>query len=75
VPVGDRKAVTGKYVMHCHNLVHEDHDMMTQFETQPVAAATGTVQAAALQGSTTGAVAGMAGTEMPSMMVQWRLDA
>ncbi len=28
---------TGKYMMHCHNLVHEDHDMMTQFEvTDPV---------------------------------------
>jgi len=22
----------GKYMMHCHNTVHEDHDMMTQFE-------------------------------------------
>ncbi len=22
----------GKYMMHCHNLVHEDHDMMTQYE-------------------------------------------
>ncbi len=22
----------GKYMMHCHNLVHEDHAMMTQFE-------------------------------------------
>ncbi len=22
----------GVYVMHCHNLAHEDHDMMTQFE-------------------------------------------
>jgi FtsP/CotA-like multicopper oxidase with cupredoxin domain len=22
----------GKYMTHCHNLVHEDHDMMTQFE-------------------------------------------
>jgi FtsP/CotA-like multicopper oxidase with cupredoxin domain len=22
----------GKYMIHCHNLVHEDHDMMTQFE-------------------------------------------
>jgi spore coat protein A, manganese oxidase len=21
----------GKYMIHCHNLVHEDHDMMTQF--------------------------------------------
>lgn len=23
---------SGKYMMHCHNLVHEDHDMMAQFE-------------------------------------------
>ncbi|MER3434275.1 MAG: bilirubin oxidase [Leptolyngbya sp. ERB_1_1] len=22
----------GKYMMHCHNIVHEDHDMMAQFE-------------------------------------------
>ncbi|MEM7062137.1 MAG: multicopper oxidase family protein [Cyanobacteria bacterium P01_B01_bin.77] len=22
----------GKYMIHCHNLVHEDHDMMTQFQ-------------------------------------------
>ena len=22
----------GKYMMHCHNIVHEDHDMMTQFQ-------------------------------------------
>jgi FtsP/CotA-like multicopper oxidase with cupredoxin domain len=22
----------GRYVMHCHNLDHEDHSMMTQFE-------------------------------------------
>jgi FtsP/CotA-like multicopper oxidase with cupredoxin domain len=22
---------TGRYMMHCHNLVHEDHDMMIQF--------------------------------------------
>jgi spore coat protein A len=21
----------GRYMMHCHNLVHEDHDMMVQF--------------------------------------------
>jgi FtsP/CotA-like multicopper oxidase with cupredoxin domain len=27
----------GKYMMHCHNLVHEDHDMMTQFEVFPTA--------------------------------------
>ena len=24
---------TGKYMMHCHNLVHEDHDMMVQYRT------------------------------------------
>jgi spore coat protein A, manganese oxidase len=24
----------GKYMMHCHNLVHEDHDMMVQYEVQ-----------------------------------------
>jgi spore coat protein A, manganese oxidase len=23
---------SGRYMMHCHNLVHEDHDMMAQFE-------------------------------------------
>jgi FtsP/CotA-like multicopper oxidase with cupredoxin domain len=23
---------SGRYMMHCHNLVHEDHDMMGQFE-------------------------------------------
>jgi spore coat protein A, manganese oxidase len=22
----------GKYMMHCHNLIHEDHDMMTNFQ-------------------------------------------
>ena len=22
----------GRYMMHCHNLIHEDHDMMGQFE-------------------------------------------
>lgn len=22
----------GKYMIHCHNIVHEDHDMMTQFQ-------------------------------------------
>ena len=53
VPVEQRKAVTGKYVMHCHNLVHEDHDMMTQFQTQPDPAAVASksaVVAAAMPG-------------------------
>jgi hypothetical protein len=22
----------GRYMVHCHNLVHEDHDMMIQYE-------------------------------------------
>jgi spore coat protein A, manganese oxidase len=26
---------TGPYMMHCHNVDHEDHDMMTQFEVLP----------------------------------------
>ena len=25
----------GKYVMHCHNLVHEDHAMMLRFDVEP----------------------------------------
>jgi FtsP/CotA-like multicopper oxidase with cupredoxin domain len=28
----------GRYMVHCHNLVHEDHDMMTQFEVVDPAA-------------------------------------
>jgi spore coat protein A, manganese oxidase len=27
----DDNDVTGRYMIHCHNLPHEDHDMMTQF--------------------------------------------
>ena len=26
----------GRYMIHCHNLIHEDHDMMTQFQVGPV---------------------------------------
>jgi FtsP/CotA-like multicopper oxidase with cupredoxin domain len=25
----------GKYVMHCHNVVHEDHSMMIRFDLVP----------------------------------------
>ena len=32
VRVITRFDVTGKFMMHCHNLVHEDHDMMSQFQ-------------------------------------------
>ncbi|MEM9162875.1 MAG: multicopper oxidase domain-containing protein [Cyanobacteria bacterium P01_F01_bin.4] len=28
----NKKPIEGRFMMHCHNLVHEDHDMMTQFE-------------------------------------------
>lgn len=28
----DAEAGVGRYVVHCHNLVHEDHSMMTRFE-------------------------------------------
>jgi FtsP/CotA-like multicopper oxidase with cupredoxin domain len=28
---------TGRYMIHCHNLVHEDHDMMAQFRVGPPA--------------------------------------
>ena len=24
----------GRYVMHCHNLIHEDHDMMVRFDVR-----------------------------------------
>jgi FtsP/CotA-like multicopper oxidase with cupredoxin domain len=32
---------TGRYMMHCHNLVHEDHDMMTQFVVRSPTGGTG----------------------------------
>jgi FtsP/CotA-like multicopper oxidase with cupredoxin domain len=25
----------GKYVMHCHNTIHEDHHMMVRFDVVP----------------------------------------
>ncbi|MEM8809170.1 MAG: multicopper oxidase family protein [Cyanobacteria bacterium P01_G01_bin.38] len=28
----NKQPIEGRFMMHCHNLVHEDHDMMTQFE-------------------------------------------
>ncbi len=33
--LGPRNA-GGRYMVHCHNLVHEDHDMMMQFNVGPV---------------------------------------
>lgn len=33
----------GKYMVHCHNLVHEDHDMMSQFSVGLPADPTGTM--------------------------------
>ena len=60
-PIDPTKPITGKYVMHCHNLIHEDHDMMTQFSTSSADAA-----------SATNASMDM---KAPSMMVQWELQA
>ncbi len=39
-PAGATAAQGGRYMIHCHNLAHEDHDMMLQFL---VAASDGTV--------------------------------
>jgi FtsP/CotA-like multicopper oxidase with cupredoxin domain len=61
----------GKFVMHCHNLVHEDHDMMNQFEIQPGAAPTNTTGGT---GGTGGTVKGRPAMA-PMMMVQWELEA
>ena len=33
----------GKYMIHCHNLVHEDHDMMSQFSVGLPSDPTGTM--------------------------------
>jgi hypothetical protein len=46
--------------MHCHNLIHEDHDMMTQFSTDSTDASTATNASMNMD---------------KSMMVQWELDA
>jgi FtsP/CotA-like multicopper oxidase with cupredoxin domain len=29
------RTFTGRYVMHCHNLLHEDHAMMLRFDVEP----------------------------------------
>jgi spore coat protein A, manganese oxidase len=63
-PVDPGKPVLGRYVMHCHNLVHEDHAMMSEYDLGPGSAA------AAQAGHATGA-----GKGMRSMMVQWELRA
>ncbi len=73
VPEAERKPVTGKYVMHCHNLVHEDHDMMTQFETRLESSGLGLGQAG--RSCTAGPAPSRADLQQPSMMVQWRLQA
>ena len=31
-PHGDPDFTGGRYMVHCHNLPHEDHDMMAQFQ-------------------------------------------
>jgi spore coat protein A len=62
VQVDPNKPVLGKYVMHCHNTIHEDHDMMTEFDVRGQATA-GAQPAAHRRGM------------KPSMMVQWELRA
>ena len=59
--IDPNRPVLGKYVMHCHNTVHEDADMMTEFNVGGSAAA---AQSAAHRGDM-----------KPSMMVQWELRA
>jgi FtsP/CotA-like multicopper oxidase with cupredoxin domain len=71
------KPIVGKYVMHCHNLIHEDNDMMTQFETKlPTGSASGasTAQNASMHGMSGHSMQGR-GKEGHSMMVQWTLRA
>jgi FtsP/CotA-like multicopper oxidase with cupredoxin domain len=71
------KPITGKYVMHCHNLIHEDNDMMTQFETKlPTGSSSAavTAQNASMHGMS-GHTTGGRGKESHSMMVQWTLRA
>jgi FtsP/CotA-like multicopper oxidase with cupredoxin domain len=73
--VDPTKPVTGKYVMHCHNLVHEDNDMMTQFDTSMTAAGTAATAAArnvSARGMRTHDRNKMAANGH-SMMVQWDL--
>ena len=67
--------VTGKYVMHCHNLVHEDHDMMNQFETQPGAATTAPAPTTGTAPAPTKPGGGAKPAVATSTMVQWSLEA
>jgi spore coat protein A len=64
LPVDPAKPVLGKYVMHCHNLVHEDHAMMSEFDVRPGSIAVPRPRSAAA-----------ARKPMRSMMVQWELRA
>lgn len=40
-PSGDAAFTGGRYMVHCHNLPHEDHDMMGQFQVGTIDYATG----------------------------------
>jgi FtsP/CotA-like multicopper oxidase with cupredoxin domain len=71
------KPIVGKYVMHCHNLIHEDNDMMTQFETKlPTGSSSAavTAQNASMRGMS-GHSAHGGDMNGHSMMVQWDLRA
>jgi FtsP/CotA-like multicopper oxidase with cupredoxin domain len=64
LPVDPTQPVLGKYVMHCHNLVHEDHAMMSEYNLQPGGSAVAPASHASA-----------AGHGMNDMMVQWELRA
>jgi spore coat protein A, manganese oxidase len=68
-PVDPGQPVLGRYVMHCHNLVHEDHAMMSEFDVQPGRAAA----ASARHGFATDD--GRSNRHAKGMMVQWELRA
>jgi hypothetical protein len=70
LPVDPNQPVLGKYVMHCHNLVHEDHAMMSEYDLQPGNAAAPSASASA---SASAQHATAAGHGRRSMMVQWEL--
>lgn len=78
----------GNFVMHCHNLVHEDHDMMNQFQIQagattaapPTAPTSPPPVAEPTPVPTTPGPArpgkpGKPAAMAPTMMVQWTLEA
>jgi FtsP/CotA-like multicopper oxidase with cupredoxin domain len=69
LPVDPSQPVLGRYVMHCHNLIHEDHAMMTEFDLRPGSAAAVSARHALATDD------GRSNRPARSMMVQWELRA